>query len=94
MLYSSDAPTDGLQYTVTSGQVEPTTATLAETQHIPAAISGTYLGFKSKVTPQLTAIARQVTQGKDHGIRQGRRAGALVPVAQVQLFAAVDQPAQ
>ncbi len=64
MLYSDEAPTDGLQYTVTSGQVEPTTATLAETQHIPAAISGTYLGFKSKVTPQLTAIARQVTKGR------------------------------
>ncbi len=64
MLYSDDAPTDGLQYTVTSGQIEPTTSTLAAKQHIPAAISAAYLGFKSKVTPQLTVIARRVTKGK------------------------------
>ncbi len=64
MIYSDDAPTDGLQYTVTSGQVQPTTSTLAATQHVPAAIRRSYLGFPSKVTPRLTAIARQVTKGR------------------------------
>ncbi|HEX5190890.1 MAG TPA: DUF3488 and transglutaminase-like domain-containing protein [Streptosporangiaceae bacterium] len=64
MIYSNDAPADGLQYTVTSGQVEPTESALTATQHVPAAIKRSYLGFPSKVTPQLTAIARQVTKGK------------------------------
>ncbi|HEX6932926.1 MAG TPA: transglutaminaseTgpA domain-containing protein [Streptosporangiaceae bacterium] len=64
MIYSNDAPTDGLQYTVTSGQVEPTASTLAAAQHVPAAIKRAYLGFPSKVTPQLTTIARRVTKGK------------------------------
>ena len=64
MIYTDDAPTDGLQYTVTSGQVEPTTSTLAAAQHVPTAIKRSYLGFPSTLTPQLTAIARQVTKGK------------------------------
>jgi transglutaminase-like putative cysteine protease len=64
MIYSDDAPTDALQYTVTSGEVEPTASTLTGTQHVPAAIRRSYLGFSSKVTPQLTAIARRVTKGK------------------------------
>ena len=64
MIYSNSAPTDGLQYTVTSGQVEPTTAMLAATPHIPPAISHDYLGFKSNLTRQLRTIALQVTRGK------------------------------
>jgi len=64
MIYSSNAPADGLEYTVTSGQVEPTPATLAANQRVPAAISRSYLGFSSKLTPQLRTIAKQVTKGK------------------------------
>lgn len=64
MMYSSDAPTDQMRYTVTSGQVEPTAATLGAAQHVPAAIKRSYLGFTSKVTPHLKAIARRVTNGK------------------------------
>jgi transglutaminase-like putative cysteine protease len=64
MIYSNDAPADGLEYTVTSGQVEPTSATLAENQRVPASISRSYLGFSSTVTPQLRAIAKHVTTGK------------------------------
>ncbi len=64
MIYSTNAPADGLEYTVTSGQVEPTPATLAANQRVPAAISRSYLGFSSKVTPQLRAIAKRVTKGK------------------------------
>ena len=63
-IYSDSAPTDGLQYTVTSGQVEPTTAMLAAKPHIPPAISHDYLGFKSNLTRQLRTIALQVTRGK------------------------------
>jgi transglutaminase-like putative cysteine protease len=64
MIYSGDANTDGLHYTVTSGEVEPTVATLASKQRIPAAISSAYLGFTSKVTPQLRHIALTETKGK------------------------------
>lgn len=64
MIYSGDTNTDGLHYTVTSGEVEPTAATLAAKQHIPAAISSTYLGFTSNVTSHLRKIALNVTKGK------------------------------
>jgi transglutaminase-like putative cysteine protease len=64
MIYSDSAPTDGLQYTVTSGEVEPTTATLAATAKIPAAIQHQYMGFRSGVTGQLRDIAQQITRGK------------------------------
>lgn len=64
MLYSDSAPADGLQYTVTSAEVEPTVSTLAATPHIPAAISHDYLGFKSGVTGQLREIAQQITKAK------------------------------
>jgi transglutaminase-like putative cysteine protease len=64
MIYSDSAPTDGLQYTVTSGEVEPTTATLAAKPNIPAAIRHQYTGFKSSVTGQLRDIAQQITKGK------------------------------
>jgi Transglutaminase-like superfamily/Domain of unknown function (DUF4129) len=64
MIYSADANPDGLHYTVTSGEVQPTVATLASKQHIPAAISSAYLGFTSNVTPQLRHIALTVTKGK------------------------------
>ncbi|HEX2318899.1 MAG TPA: DUF3488 and transglutaminase-like domain-containing protein [Streptosporangiaceae bacterium] len=64
MIYSDSAPSDGLQYTVTSAEIEPTTSTLAATPHIPAAISHDYLGFKSNITGKLTDIARQITKGK------------------------------
>jgi transglutaminase-like putative cysteine protease len=64
MIYSDSAPSDGLQYTVTSGEVEPTSTTLAAPPHIPPAISRDYLGFKSNVTRQLRDIALQITKGK------------------------------
>ena len=64
MIYSNSAPTDGLQYTVTSGQVEPTTAALAAKPHIPPAISHEYMGFKSNLTRQLRNIALEVTRDK------------------------------
>ncbi|MGN6794837.1 MAG: transglutaminase TgpA family protein [Streptosporangiaceae bacterium] len=64
MIYSSSAPTDGLQYTVTSGQVEPTTGTLAAKPNIPPSISREYMGFQSNVTPKLKEIAQEITRGK------------------------------
>ena len=64
MIYSNSGPSDGLEYTVTSGEVEPTTSTLAEKPHIPPAIGNNYLSFKSGVTRQLKQIALQITRGK------------------------------
>jgi len=64
MIYSGDPASSGLHYTVTSGDVEPTASELEAPQHVPAAITKSYLGFKSAVTPQLTKIARQVTKGR------------------------------
>ena len=64
MIYSADATTEALHYTVTSGQVQPTASTLAATGRIPTSIRRSYLGFKSSVTPQLRAIALRVTKGK------------------------------
>src|SRR5262249_14794983 len=64
MLYSDNASIDGLHYTVTSGQVEPTSSTLTARQHVPPAIRQSYLGFKSNVTGKLQKIARRVTKGK------------------------------
>jgi transglutaminase-like putative cysteine protease len=65
MIYSGDPSTSGLHYTVTSGEVEPTVSELEAAQHVPAAISKYYLGFKSALTRQLTKIAQQVTKGKE-----------------------------
>jgi len=64
MIYADNATTEGLHYTVTSGQVEPTASTLATTGRIPASIKRSYLSFKSTVTPQLKQIAVRVTKGK------------------------------
>lgn len=64
MLYSEGAAIDGLHYTVTSGQVEPTVSALAGRQHLPPAISRSYLGFKSRLTGKLRTIALRVTKGK------------------------------
>jgi transglutaminase-like putative cysteine protease len=64
MIYSGDASTNGLSYTVTSGAVEPTASALAARQHIPAAVKSEYLGFTSHVTRQLKQIALNVTKGK------------------------------
>jgi transglutaminase-like putative cysteine protease len=64
MLYSDNAAIRGLHYTVTSGQVEPTSSTLAASQHLPRAIRQFYLGFKSSVTGKLRTIARRITRGK------------------------------
>lgn len=64
MIYSSGGTTAGLHYTVTTGDVEPTSGELSAAQHIPAVIARTYLGYSSTVTGQLDKIARRVTKGK------------------------------
>jgi transglutaminase-like putative cysteine protease len=64
MLYSDSTAIQGLHYTVTSGQVEPTSSTLSARQHLPQAIRQSYLGFKSSVTRKLRKIALQVTRDK------------------------------
>ncbi|MDR2984150.1 MAG: DUF3488 and transglutaminase-like domain-containing protein, partial [Nocardiopsaceae bacterium] len=64
MIYSDSPPSDGLQYTVTSGEIEPTPTMLAAQPRIPAAIRHEYLGFESKVTKQLKTIALQITKDK------------------------------
>jgi transglutaminase-like putative cysteine protease len=64
MLYSDSTAIQGLHYTVTSGQVEPTLSTLLARQHLPQAIRQSYRGFKSSVTGKLRKIALQVTKGK------------------------------
>jgi transglutaminase-like putative cysteine protease len=64
MIYSDNATSGGLHYTVTSGHVQPTASTLAAAGRIPTSIRRSYLGFKSSVTPRLTEIASQVTKGK------------------------------
>ncbi len=64
MIYSDNATTEGLHYTVTSGQVAPTASTLAAAERIPTSIRRSYLGFESSVTPQLREIAMRVTKGK------------------------------
>ena len=64
MIYSGDSISTPLHYTVTSGEVQPTSDVLAGPQHVPAAIADSYLGFKSSVTHRLTTIADQVTHGQ------------------------------
>jgi hypothetical protein len=65
MIYSDSPTTQALQYTVNSGQVEPTAATLAASaEPIPASVKRSYLGFKSPVTARLKEIAVRVTKGK------------------------------
>jgi len=65
MIYSDNATTQDLHYTVTNVQVEPTAASLAASAGpIPTKIKSSYLGFKSKVTSKLQEIAVEVTKGK------------------------------
>src|SRR5258708_651768 len=62
MIYSDNATTEGLHYTVRSGQVAPTASTLAAAERIPTSIRRSYLGFESSVTPQLREIAMRDTK--------------------------------
>ncbi len=63
MVFSGSGNHSGMSYTVTSGQVDVTTADEASTAPIPTAIRKDYLGFRSPVTKQLTTIADEITQG-------------------------------
>jgi transglutaminase superfamily protein/transglutaminase TgpA-like protein/uncharacterized protein DUF4129 len=62
MIFSGSGNHSGMRYTVVSGQVDVTPAEEASTAPIPKSIQQTYLGFKSPVTKQLTAIANQITK--------------------------------
>lgn len=64
MIYSGGTVPAGLQYAVTSREVNPTAAMLSVPQQIPAAISESYLGFASPQTSQLQQIAAKITRGK------------------------------
>jgi len=65
MIFSGRSNHAGQSYTVTSGEVEPTPAGLAEPQVIPRAVRTQYLGFNSPLSGQLLAIAKRVTRGQD-----------------------------
>jgi transglutaminase-like putative cysteine protease len=62
MIYSGSGAHEGMGYTVTSGQPVVTKAEEESTQPIPRSIRDAYLGFKSPVTAELTAIAKEVTK--------------------------------
>ena len=64
MIFSGQSDHADQSYTVTSGEVEPTPAELAEPQVIPRAIRAQYLGLHSPLSGQLLAIAKRVTRGK------------------------------
>jgi len=65
MIYSTGAnavaASLGLRYTVFSAQPNPPLALLEQSQRPPTAIARAYLGFRSSVTRQLTALAKHIT---------------------------------
>src|SRR3984957_18825216 len=63
MIFSGSGNHSGMTYSVQSGQVNVTAAEEASTLPVPKSIEQSYLGFKSPVTKQLTAIANQITKG-------------------------------
>ncbi|HXS65908.1 MAG TPA: DUF3488 and transglutaminase-like domain-containing protein [Streptosporangiaceae bacterium] len=64
MVYSGGSDHSNMNYSVISGQVDPTRAEESiSNAKIPSDIAASYLGFKSSVTPQLTKIANQITKG-------------------------------
>jgi len=67
MIYSGGSVGTPLQYTVISGQIEPTSADLTAAQHVPSAIKRAYLGYlgsKSPVGRRLQRIAVSVTASR------------------------------
>ena len=68
MIYSGNTISTPLHYTVTSGELQPTAASLSAPQHVPAAIAHNYLGFMnstSRIERHLRKIAQRVTAGSD-----------------------------
>jgi hypothetical protein len=67
MIYSNSAnavvAAAGLRYTVFTAQPSPPVALLEQSQRPPPPIAREYLGFQSRFTPQLTAIAKNITHG-------------------------------
>jgi transglutaminase-like putative cysteine protease len=66
MIYSGETISTPLRYTVTSGELQPTVASLSAPQHVPAAIAHSYLGFMksgSRIERHLRKIAQRVTAG-------------------------------
>ena len=63
MVYSLQDNHANMQYSVTSENANPTQAMLEVSQHLPASVTSAYLGYRSPVTRQLTAIADQITTG-------------------------------
>ncbi len=66
MIFANQSGQQIRNYTVTSGQAEPTPDMLKTTQRVPQALSPylTYLNSSSPVERELAAIARRVTAGK------------------------------
>jgi len=66
MIYSGETISTPLRYTVTSGELQPTAASLSAPQRVPAAIAHNYLGFMNSNSPierHLRKIATRVTAG-------------------------------
>jgi hypothetical protein len=63
MIFSGSGDHAGMSYSVTSGKPVVTAAAEHSTAPVPHAIKAAYLGFRSSVTRQLTAIARHITRG-------------------------------
>jgi transglutaminase-like putative cysteine protease len=67
MIYSGDSISTPLRYTVTSGELQPTSANLAAAQHVPTAIAHSYLTYpspKTEVGRRLRQIALDVTAAR------------------------------